>query len=411
MIAAQSSRGRDKWWVGIVVIAFFAALFFLNGRDTYDRMHYAGTDPFFDLANAFVHGRLDFPQYLHDSVIFKGKYYWPLGPLPAILLVPQALFSTVSNQSIPSATMHTAGVVVIFLLLFFLARAKHFSRHDAAWCALAFCGASLFIGVAMFPVSWYTAHVVTVLALVAALYEDATRKRWWLIGVFLAGGLLTRATAWIGIVFFLCTIFFNGASWRTRVQQWTVLLLPSLIAFLLLFFYNFARFGDPFEMGYRFQHLDDPALAAARGYGLFSLQHLPGNLYNLFLVGPNPVFMDTASHVLRFPYLSFNPWGFGIFFTTPYLLLLFLEPLRSREQRLLLLTSVLIAIPLLLYYGIGYFQYGYRYALDFFPFLFMMVLNILSARRRPLSPRFKVLVTVSFCAQLFLLIVYKFQLA
>ena len=61
----------------------------------------------------------------------------------------------------------------------------------------------------------------------------------------------------------------------------------------------------------------------AREYGLFNLKHIPGNLYHFFLATPLPVFADSLSHVLKFPYLKADPWGMGIFITSPIFIYLF----------------------------------------------------------------------------------------
>lgn len=405
----------EHWWLTAVVAIFIFGVLIINGQDIFDRFGRRDLDPVLVLSQNFIHGELGFSSYIHDSAIFHGKYYWPLGPLPAILILPQVILGMMIGSDFPSATLHTFAVVATFFFVWRLARTKNFSRHDACWLSIAFCGTSIFLGVAVFPISWYTAHVVTVALVMVAFLEFHQRKRWWLIGILFAGVLLTRLTAWIGILFFILTIIFTPDTWRARFRNAIYLCIPFIVALIVLFFYNYFRFGYALEMGYRFQQLDAPALTAAREYGMFSFTHLAGNLYYLFFAPLNPVFADNQgiSHVLRFPYLSFNPWGLSIFFTSPYFLLLFMEKkvLRTREQCFLLITTVAIAIPLLLYYGIGYFQYGYRYALDFLPFLFMMILNVFSARERPLSTRFKILITFSFFLQLFLLFVYKYELA
>ena len=84
------------------------------------------------------------------------------------------------------------------------------------------------------------------------------------------------------------------------------------------------------------------------------------------------------------PYLTFSPLGTGIFWTTPALLLAFLA-FRSRERRWLaasLLAACLLPIALLLlYFNTGWYQFGYRFALDFFPFALLLV--ALGMRARP----------------------------
>jgi hypothetical protein len=42
---------------------------------------------------------------------------------------------------------------------------------------------------------------------------------------------------------------------------------------------------------------------------------------------------------------------------------------RDRAARLLWIATALVAVPVFLYYGGGFVQYGFRYSLDFTPFL------------------------------------------
>jgi hypothetical protein len=54
--------------------------------------------------------------------------------------------------------------------------------------------------------------------------------------------------------------------------------------------------------------------------------------------------------------------------------------LRDSDARLLWIAAGLVAIPVFLYYGGGYVQYGFRYSLDFTPFL--IALMAAGSRRR-----------------------------
>jgi hypothetical protein len=43
------------------------------------------------LAESFLQGKTYFlapAAFGYDTVFFQGKYYWPLGPFPAVLLLP-----------------------------------------------------------------------------------------------------------------------------------------------------------------------------------------------------------------------------------------------------------------------------------------------------------------------------------
>jgi uncharacterized membrane protein len=59
--------------------------------------------------------------------------------------------------------------------------------------------------------------------------------------------------------------------------------------------------------------------------------------------------------------------------STPLLIFAFFAPWREKSSQAMALAALLVAIPNLLYYNTGYLQAGYRYALDFLPFLFILI--------------------------------------
>jgi hypothetical protein len=94
-----------------------------------------------------------------------------------------------------------------------------------------------------------------------------------------------------------------------------------------------------------------------------------------------------------YPFLKPDIWGMSILFTSPILLWGFRASWKKREVWLSILTSALMLFVLLGYYGIGVRQYGYRYALDFYPFLFIMLAY---AQQERLSWLFRIIVILSF---------------
>lgn len=152
-----------------------------------------------------------------------------------------------------------------------------------------------------------------------------------------------------------------------------MLLLGALaVPLCALALYNYARFGDPMETGFGLALLYSEVLESARSHGLFSVAHVPKNLFMMLLAGPRPVGGEDAA-ILAFPFLSPSPWGMGLFFTSPALVYLFRARLRDRLVQASWLAIGLVLIPILTYYGIGYVQFGYRYALDFMPFVMLIV--------------------------------------
>lgn len=145
----------------------------------------------------------------------------------------------------------------------------------------------------------------------------------------------------------------------------------------LLGIYNYLRFDSFFETGYRY-HVPHPfPLSENYAYGETSLIHIPANLYVFFIKPPAPLLANEHSFVFRFPYLKADPWGMAIWFTSPLFLFLLFRFRKNKYFLSSLLTTVCIAMPIFTYFSVGFAQFGYRYTLDFLPFLFLLLIPTL----------------------------------
>jgi hypothetical protein len=207
------------------------------------------------------------------------------------------------------------------------------------------------------------------------------------------------------VIFFLLEIWDKKQNQTTKLKDTTKLLLPLAIAMVLLMTYNYVRFGNVLEQGYGLQILV-PSLTKARAYGIFSPIHLPGNIFYAFFSGPVPVFRDSVSHVLKFPFIKSNPWGMSIFLTSPYLLYLFTIKRSQLNRRTIhiLITVAITAALVFLYYGIGFRQFGYRYALDFMPLVYLLFIMKYREAHNRLTMGMKTLLITSFVLNIYLLL-------
>jgi hypothetical protein len=231
-----------------------------------------------------------------------------------------------------------------------------------------------------------------------AIYEYLGKKRYILLGLIFACILLTRFTAALGIIFILLEIVGNKTA--GKVRNLLRLVTPIAVSVVILFIYNYLRFGNIIEQGYKFQILGEAAMAS-RNYGIFSFLHIPGNLYYFLFASFEPVFKDNISQVLRFPYFSYNEWGISVFITSTYLIKLFFVNYRDKINRNLLIASIVIALPIFMYNGIGFRQFGYRYSLDFLPYLFLLIM--LYYRKTGLTLKIKIAMFLSIFLNLYLL--------
>lgn len=383
----------EKILLGIIVF-FFAGL--CLQLSIYIRVNQQYTF----LAQAFLKGQtyfLDIPGTIADTVIYQDSLFWPLGPIPALLLTVPVWVAEKVDLLILQTPVQFLMVMVVFGLGYALARKFGSSKIDSLWWTTAFVCGSTFSGVALLGMSWQFAQVVTVFLVFASIGEYVGRKNYFVIGTLMGMVWLTRMTAGIGIVFFLWEAWVSSK----RRENILRLAIPFGVFVMAGLGYNFIRFGNIWEVGYSWQVLD-PILNKARNYGLFNIQHLSGNLYRFLIAGPTPIFNDGETSVLKPPFLKADPWGMAIWVTAPYVLKIFTCHTWNNPVKKMMLTSILIAMPIFMYYGVGIWQLGYRYALDFLPWIHISLLYLNG--RQKMSFGYKTLISVTAMLNIYWLI-------
>ena len=377
-----------------------------------------GDDHYTYLAYHLVRGDLTvdtLPPGYSDVALWQGHKYLPFGLLPGIITIPflPILALTGYGDDAWIGAIFTALNIWLFWKVLGQAGVVGERRN---WALLLFFGGTVYLSAVLMGGSWFFAHVIATTCLLLAIFEMLGKGRLVLVGLFIGLAGMTRVTMLFALPFFLWLAY---RGWPAREDQEaepthsttatpTGSRLPSLAKgaalmalglagpVVLVALYNYARFGSPLESGYAVADLYFPVLDEARSYGLFSLVHIPKNLFMLLLQGPLPYPGETAP-VLDFPYLRPSAWGMGIFFTSPALLYIFRAKLKEPLVQACWLGVVALMIPLITYYGVGLQQFGYRYALDFTP-----LLVILAARGfpSPLTVGARVLVIASVLVNL-----------
>lgn len=323
------------------------------------------------LADAFINGRLNLidPPPIWADLVYApdGRIYVPFGPLPAILLIPAVLIWGIAfNGAIMMFLLSAVNAVLIWNILVRVGITEPARRF--ALTALFLAG-TVYISMPLSTGAWYQAQVLTVTLLFGAILETLGRKRAALIGILLGALLLTRITAVCALPFFLIMLY--DGTLKQNLVRLIKIGAGLTAAFVLMLVYNYARFGTPFESGYMLAALGAPVLYDARAAGLFHPIHIPKNLYAMLLLAPQP-YPSIEAPVLTFPYLAVSAWGLGLFWNTPAFIAAFWAQIRDRLVLACWSAVLSVAVPLCMYYGIGYTQTGYRYALDFLPFLFVI---------------------------------------
>lgn len=386
MAALVTRRG----FAGLLGLLAFVALF--GSAHGYD----AGRPDFYYLADAFLHGRTWLEQALspYDVVVVGARAYVPFAPLPAFVLAPLVAFvgpmSAATVEPAVNSLLAVAGLVLLWRLSGRLGVA---SLTDRAWLLALFGFSTPTWSITMHGGVWHTGQLVASILTFAALLEAYGRRRAIVMGFLAGAGFLTRATLLGAVPYWgwrsvpedvrarLPRGLPEAAGVIVRRAEWLAFAFAPALAFAL--WYNASRFGNALESGYGIAALV-PFLEARRELGVFSVAHLGMNLdYFLWHLGqPTP----------DFPWFKPDGLGMSVFLTSPGLLLAVRADWRKRETVALALTALLVLIPSLLYYGGGWYQFGYRYALDAFPFV--MALCAMAAARHGIGRWWKALIVI-----------------
>jgi hypothetical protein len=347
-----------------------------------------GGDHYVYLARQLARGSLNvdnLPAFYRDYVLWGGHKYLPFGPLPAVLLIP---FISLLSAGVPLVLFGYALTAANVGIYYNLLKRIGVANETARWLVLLYFGGTVYLSVTLVGISTFFAQIVVTTFLLLAILETVGQSRPFRIGILVGLAASARLTAAFTFPFFLWMVAAtslgglaqsDGTRDRSAVRNVLLLVTGLGVPLLLLAAYNIARFGSVTDTGFEHALLYSPVLDAARAHGLFSVVHVPKNLFMLLLQGPIPVGGDNAP-LLAFPYFHPSPWGMGIFFTSPALVYLFLASFRDRLVQASWMAIALTLCPILTYYGIGVVQFGYRYALDFMPFVGILVARGLPAR-------------------------------
>jgi hypothetical protein len=222
---------------------------------------------------------------------------------------------------------------------------------------------------------WFTAETIGVTLTLLYLHAALGARHAVLAGLAVACAAITRAPLAFSAVFFVFEALSpdgpvewrklrDAARWRAALPK----LLPYAAAIVAVAVpmaaMNYARFGRFGEFGH--SHLyANRVNEQIRRYGLFHYAFLERNLHDAFTRLPEVQFNPFR--------IGFNGEGMSLFVTTPLFLYLLWPKEKSRLHRSLWLTVALVAVPGFFYQNSGYFQFGFRFSLDYTPYLVLLL--------------------------------------
>lgn len=362
---------------------------------------------------------------------------------PSLLMLPLAFFFGLDvNQTLISAFV--GGLTALFA--FSIARHfTQDRRAQIALTALAILGTTLWYTAANGSV-WYFAHTTAVFFVMASIWATVVKRNALLAGALVGAAFMCRPTTLLAGVFPLIAFadqwFLNDRErplWR-RIQLAPLVKLALGVApFLALTaMLNYARFQNPFESGYTYsEEFHQLSLISRWPYGVADLRYMPLHVQVFFeqmpLFGPKPPFVwpswfgaalwITTPAILLAPFIHlrrYRPiavplaaglgmacafmllraigqglgeegWGDQIVSTGIHLLPFWLlmagalvAAVVARDRLVVAAWAAILAIGLIdfTFAATGWSQFGYRYSLDFMPFLFLLIVIAVGNRLR-----------------------------
>ena len=330
--------------------------------------------------------------------------YVSFPPFPAVPMLPFVAAAGLRFNDVVFTVLWAAfNPVLLFMLLRELVRRGYSKRtlRDDLWLTALLGVGSVYYTSAVLGQVWYTAHVVAVTITILYAWASLDARYPIRAGLLLGIGFATRPP--LGYMFPLFVweavrvaggwkALWDGVRHRHRLPaglfpRLLKCALPALGILVLLFIYNKARF-DKFTM-FGHEYLNIAWKERVERWGLFNYHFLSRNLAASLVLLPK-IFVT-------YPFVQYSRHGMSIFLTSPTLAWLFGRREPSPLAPGLWITILAAALPSLLYQNSGYQQFGYRFLLDFLPYLIMLM--AVGGRRFGLL--FKILLVLSAGVNLF----------
>ncbi|HTK03228.1 MAG TPA: hypothetical protein VL401_00470 [Alphaproteobacteria bacterium] len=325
----------------------------------------AGKTPynyFTRLAASFLEGKYyltENPAWLNELIpIGENKFAIVYPPVPALVSIPFiVVFGNKFEQQILSQLMGSLAAFVWGWLAYKLTNKKSISL----WMFLLTAFGNIIWFLSATGSVWYVGQVCAFLFLTLTLYESLTKKRLLLIGLYFGLATLSRLQLSLALPLVVCL------NWQSLKHIKKLISLFLLLSFFGIMYgtYNYLRFGSFLQTGYSLI----PGVVEEPWYkeGIFSFSYIVDNLRVMFL--SLPIFKNI------FPFITPSWGGLAIWITTPTFIYSLFNNLKEKSVLFSWVSICLISFIIFTHGGTGFTQFGYRYAVDFYPILFFLIIK------------------------------------
>ena len=330
-------------------------------------------NPYLMFADSLLHGHLNLPPMnsYGDLIIYNNNCYLPYPPFPSIILLPfVAIFGVHHVNTVFIALIMTC--INLYLMHSILTRLRVDQKYYT-WITLGF-----FLGTGY----WYAlftshhvyafAHITSCMLQLLLINEVLGKRRWWLVGCLIGCSFLTRQMTLFYVIFALGYMWYLHKEQKEKIRfsDMAALLAPLGVFVGLGLLYNYLRFGNPMDTGYKYIVFIGVLKDRVSHYGVFSTKYFLINFYEFFIKGFNIEFKGDDLMSIK----DMDLWGTSLLSASPFVIAAFKAEWPKTLKIFTWLTIITILTGTLLYHNDGYFQVNtVRFALDFLPLLFVLV--------------------------------------
>lgn len=353
---------KSNFGIAIIVgiITFLVYLLFNTGEQKH--LNY-----FVPLADAFLQGRLyliDNPPWLNELIPINNQFFVVYPPMPAILLMPFVyIFGIDFSQPLLSIIIGSINVSLSFLVI----NKLFHSKKIALSIAVIYGFGSMQFYHSVMGSAWYIAHIIAMFFIWLMLLNlQSKRKNYLVIGLLIGCAYWSRLPAILAVVFPLLYFWEDFVQLKPKlvIHFKSIFLLGLGIGVFVLLnaFYNYLRFGVPYDISYQLLPVfEEPWYK----HGLFNVVNIPIHLKEILFALP--------SFSPNFPYIIPSLNVMAIWFVMPSIFLAFFAPIKKRIVWTSVVTILIMSLPGLMHGSNGFSQFGFRFSLDYLPFLLLVI--------------------------------------
>jgi len=321
-------------------------------------------DYFTRLSDSFLQGKIyitENPPWLTELIpAGPGRFYVVYPPMPAILAMPFRFIFGEKFQQQYLAHLLGAGIVALTMLTAWVVKRD---KKLVFWSGILAAFGNIIWFLSSVGSSWYLGQVTAAFFLSFALLESLTKKRPFIVGLMLGAAFLSRIHTIISFPVFLYLL--RDKNW---FKKYTLFGLGTLPFIAFDFVYNYLRFGVIWDKAYFvlpkvLNEVNQPWFSK----GVANIAYIPDNIRAAFWTFPKIL--------TTFPYIEPSWYSLAIWITTPVFIFAFFAPFKEALVKFLWLAVFSIFFIVASHGGTGWAQFGYRFAVDFYPFLVLLVIK------------------------------------